>query len=51
MTDHELLMAVVMFGIMFLFCDAVWKIFGTQRRLNRLEKYVRQLNPAAKFDD
>lgn len=41
LSDHDLLMWAVGVGIYFLVMDAIWKIFGTQRRLNKIEKLLR----------
>jgi hypothetical protein len=40
MSDHEVLQLVVIFGIVHFIADLIWKVFGTQRRLNVLERKV-----------
>jgi hypothetical protein len=38
MTDHEILMGLVIWTIVFTLADFRWKVFGTQERLDRIEK-------------
>ena len=40
MSDHELIIIIIVFGCTFLVVDAIWKVFGTQRRLDRIERHL-----------
>lgn len=42
LSDHDLLWWVVSIGTYFLISDAIWKIFGTQRRLNKIERILKE---------
>jgi hypothetical protein len=42
-SDHEVIRLMLVYGGAFVFANAMWKIFGTQRRLNKLERKVEEL--------